>query len=323
MGIAEVSFFAGTLLFFVAIIGGGIEIKELKIPQITGSAKYSCLAGGLLFIVLGLYLKNVFAPLTVPNQPATVKVETPAIGTTPTVLPIQPTETTTATQPPVTATQTEPANTNTQTPSSETANTAEKSLLAKQYAETQLETVTKHLNEVWNAADKDIRNDLLPKQQAWLKQRDTDCATKAANEPNTDEVMKEALKIGCMAKLTEPRIAQLQQDIKELEQSIVEEPQTPSIASVNSISLQETNAKQQLDNANKRLNAVWNATSADIRKALLPEQREWLKKREEDCTAQAVNEDKAMQEVLKLTCMANMTDPRTEELKQKIADLTQ
>ena len=132
-----------------------------------------------------------------------------------------------------------------------------------------------------------------------------------------------------MANMTDPRTEELKQEIAELEQSIVEESDDKP-AVINTTSIHEdlqANAKQQakqkLDDANKRLNQVWNATTAEIRKELLPEQREWLKKREEDCTAQAVNEDKAMQDVLKLTCMANMTDPRTEELKQKIAEMPQ
>lgn len=357
MGIAEVSFFAGILLFFVAIIGGGIEIKELKIPQITGSAKYSCLLGSLMFIGLGLYLKNVLPIVTLPTAPTAptaVKVETKLpnteITTTSTTVPIQSTPTnTTETQTPVT---TPPNSTETQIPVTTPTNTerttsttpeapqvtpeppkpesndAEKSLLAKHYAEVQLDEANKGLNQVWNATTGDIRNELLPKQRAWLKQREADCAAKAANE-QADEVMKEALKLGCMAKLTEPRIEQLKKEITELEQSIVEEPEDKP-ATINTTSIHEdiqANAKQQakqkLDDANKRLNQVWNATTAEIRKELLPEQREWLKKREDDCTAQAVNEDKEMQDVLKLTCMANMTEPRTEELKQRIAELTQ
>lgn len=344
MGIAEVSFFAGILLFFVAIIGGGIEIKELKIPQITGSAKYSCLLGSLMFIGLGLYLKNVLPIVTLPTAPTVptaVKVESKLpntqISTTTTSVPIQltPTNTTEVQTPVTTPTNTERTTSTTpetrQTtpePAKPESNDAEKSLLAKHYAEVQLDDANKRLNQVWNATTGDIRNELLPKQRAWLKQREADCAEKAANEP-ADEVMKDALKLGCMAKLTEPRIEQLKKEITELEESIIDVPDDKP-AVINTTSIHEdiqANAKQQakqkLDDANKRLNQVWNATTAEIRKELLPEQRDWLKKREEDCTAQAVNEDKAMQDVLKLTCMANMTDPRTEELKQKIADLTQ
>lgn len=57
---------------------------------------------------------------------------------------------------------------------------------------------------------------------------------------------------------------------------------------------------------------------------MLPEQRDWLKKRENDCAMQASSEqpdDKLMQDAAKLNCMAAMTDPRTAELKQEIADM--
>lgn len=66
--------------------------------------------------------------------------------------------------------------------------------------------------------------------------------------------------------------------------------------------------KNELDEANDRINIVWQGTTKAIRKALLPEQRAWLKQRERDCSGQ---DDK-------IHCMAVMTDQRTEELRQKI-----
>jgi uncharacterized protein YecT (DUF1311 family) len=83
-------------------------------------------------------------------------------------------------------------------------------------------------------------------------------------------------------------------------------------------------AQSEIDEANKRINIVWNATTKANRLAILPEQREWLKKRENDCTLKASTEeasDKTVQETIKLHCMAAMTDPRTEELKQKVASM--
>ncbi len=53
---------------------------------------------------------------------------------------------------------------------------------------------------------------------------------------------------------------------------------------------------------NKRINVVWNATKQEIRNALLAEQRQWLKQREEDCALKASNEqpdDLVMQETFK------------------------
>ncbi len=67
-----------------------------------------------------------------------------------------------------------------------------------------------------------------------------------------------------------------------------------------------------LDEANAKINVVWNATTKQIRTALLPEQRAWLKQRESDCSLV----------VEKINCMTTMTNLRTEILKQKIAVLS-
>jgi hypothetical protein len=67
-----------------------------------------------------------------------------------------------------------------------------------------------------------------------------------------------------------------------------------------------------LDDANAKINVVWNATTKEIRTALLPEQRAWLKQRESDCSLVAE----------KINCMVTMTNLRTEILKQKIAVLS-
>jgi uncharacterized protein YecT (DUF1311 family) len=97
-------------------------------------------------------------------------------------------------------------------------------------------------------------------------------------------------------------------------------PENPTPTDNNS--MQKQQAKNELDEANKRLNSVWNATSKKIRATLLPEQRQWLKQRETDCSLKASTEqanDKVLQDSIKLSCMATMTEPRTETLKQKIA----
>ncbi|MEY3787838.1 MAG: hypothetical protein RLZ75_2045, partial [Pseudomonadota bacterium] len=66
-----------------------------------------------------------------------------------------------------------------------------------------------------------------------------------------------------------------------------------------------------LDEANTKINTVWNGTIKEVRAMLLPEQRAWLKQRESDCSLVAE----------KINCMVTMTDLRTEILKQKIAVL--
>jgi TPR repeat protein/antitoxin component YwqK of YwqJK toxin-antitoxin module/RNA polymerase subunit RPABC4/transcription elongation factor Spt4 len=84
-------------------------------------------------------------------------------------------------------------------------------------------------------------------------------------------------------------------------------------------------AKNELDEANKQINIVWKSTTKTIRAALLPEQRQWLKQRENDCSLKATSEEPnniVLQDTIKLHCMAAMTGQRTEELKQKIASIT-
>ena len=304
MNIGEVSFYTGILLFLIGIIGGGIDIKEVKIPEITGVPRYMCFIGSILFLVMGLYLKKEIPAITLSSPqvaitPETKAPEVPAIVPTTPVQPAQPVA-------PVTAPPEDPQ-------------------LAKQQALIKLDEANKRINVIWNATTQDIRNALLPEQRQWLKQREEDCALKASTEQAVDTVMQEAVKLNCMAAITDPRTEKLQLEITELAQSIVDEPETtPSNPSATETLRNQAQAK--LDEANKRINVVWNATTQEIRNALLAEQRQWLKQREEDCALKASNEqpdDMVMQEAFKLNCMAAITDPRTEELKQKIAGLTQ
>lgn len=84
-------------------------------------------------------------------------------------------------------------------------------------------------------------------------------------------------------------------------------------------------AKLNIENANKLINAVWKNTSKDIREALLPEQREWLSKRAVSCLELAIQQQKdnqVLQEVARFDCEAKMTNERTEELKNKISELS-
>lgn len=86
------------------------------------------------------------------------------------------------------------------------------------------------------------------------------------------------------------------------------------ILAINGIVISESvNAGNELDKANKKINIVWNGTTKEIRKRILSEQREWLKKREIDCKAEPNPEG----------CMVNMTIARTEELKQKTTEITE
>jgi tetratricopeptide (TPR) repeat protein len=83
-------------------------------------------------------------------------------------------------------------------------------------------------------------------------------------------------------------------------------------------------AKDALDEATKQIDVVWNAATQKIRDAILPEQEEWLKNRENDCELKASSEEpnnSVLQETIKLRCITTMTNQRTEILKQEIASL--
>jgi uncharacterized protein YecT (DUF1311 family) len=321
MSIGEVSFYTGIILLFIGILGGGIEIKELKIPQITGAPRYMCFIGSILLLILGLYLKHEIPAITIMNA------SNPTVSSTP--------EPKVADVPVVPAQQAQPA-----TPPVE----SDKAIAAKHQALVQLDEANKRINVVWNATTQEIRDALLAEQNQWLKQREDDCSVKASNEQPVDTVMQEAVKLTCMAAMTDPRMEVLKQKIAATQSVVTDDHEnTPEIAtltpSVNSSSINDVQkegsdkalsaknqAQAQLDEANKRINVVWNATTQEIREALLPEQRQWLKQREDDCSLKASNEqpdDKVMQETFKLNCMAAITDPRTEELKQKIAAMSQ
>lgn len=75
-------------------------------------------------------------------------------------------------------------------------------------------------------------------------------------------------------------------------------------------------AQSNLDNANENLNLVWNSTTKEIRDQLLSEQRIWLKKRNLECKLESSNAENP--EIFRLNCETNMTNERTNELRQKI-----
>jgi uncharacterized protein YecT (DUF1311 family) len=334
MNIGEVSFYTGILLFFIGIIGGGIDVKEVKIPQITGLPRYMCFIGSALFIVMGLYLKREIPNITIINASNTTPSAT--VANTPDTKALDVTTINPTTTPAV------PANDTPVTIPPENAE-SDKAIAAKNQALVQLNEANKRINSVWNTTTQEIRNTLLSEQTQWLKQREEDCSLQATSEQPVDTVMQETVKLNCMATMDDHRTEELKQKIADITQakstdSKPTETEAPknqdinSLASVNSSSInvvqtEELNkAKNQLDAANNRINSVWNASTQEIRDELLPEQRQWLKQREEDCSLKAANEqpvDQVMQETFKLNCMATMTDPRTEELRQKIEAMTQ
>lgn len=58
MNLEILSFIIGGLLLLIGIVGGGIEIKELKIPKVKLFPRFSAFVIGLLFIIIGLVGTN-------------------------------------------------------------------------------------------------------------------------------------------------------------------------------------------------------------------------------------------------------------------------
>ncbi len=49
----------GCILIFIAVIGGGMEVKELKVPKVGRSTRIAALVGGVVFIGLGVGLPSI------------------------------------------------------------------------------------------------------------------------------------------------------------------------------------------------------------------------------------------------------------------------
>lgn len=62
MSIETISFLLGAGLIVVAVIGGGIEIRELKIPPIGTAARAASLLFGVVFVGLTFYLRQPASP---------------------------------------------------------------------------------------------------------------------------------------------------------------------------------------------------------------------------------------------------------------------
>jgi hypothetical protein len=64
-----VAFIAGGIFILVGIVGGGIEVKEVKIPPILPSLRIAAIAFGLGFLTLGVWLNQAGKLMPTP-QPA-------------------------------------------------------------------------------------------------------------------------------------------------------------------------------------------------------------------------------------------------------------
>lgn len=460
------SFYTGILLFFIGIIGGGIDVKEVKIPQITGVPRYMCFIGSLLFIILGLYLKKEIPAIAITNAIDAIASNSPSakISNMPKNEEVEAdiTQDTSEDQETIDPAAIETSDVTIQPPS---YTKAIQDLFGVTSPSGKLKTAIDKLTSFWfgqsfnNGTDNlhvvffktqtidksgnpeqshstgvdigaitykqtagewqiltkqpqfgvigswgDVPNnkqgnsmvkaEILPlSQNAIVFMFDTVdgmggisdrgkslfvfsrnawqdvgwVQTGGDNSGNCNDKSPEGKGLpdcwsydGTISTVTgknaeypdllitytgteedENSHPMPAQDMtysfngEEYEyidpESAQESPKQPSEPIVTQGHILATQTRQkmaqgELDEANKRINIVWNATSKTIREALLPEQRQWLKKRENDCALQATNEehdDAIKQQTLKLHCMAAMTDPRTEILEQKIASMEQ
>ena len=59
MTLELLSFILGAILFAVGVLGGGIEVKEIKIPKVTRLVRILSASIGLVFILLGLWIAEI------------------------------------------------------------------------------------------------------------------------------------------------------------------------------------------------------------------------------------------------------------------------
>jgi len=86
MGIDALAFSLGALLLLVGILGGGFELKEIKVPPVGKALRLIAAAVGLFFILLGVGLNtNTSDPVAPTHKPLSdVSASTPAPTPSPT-----------------------------------------------------------------------------------------------------------------------------------------------------------------------------------------------------------------------------------------------
>jgi hypothetical protein len=63
--------FAGAVLIVVGLLGGGIEAKEVKIPQLTLPPRVASFLVGCILISVGIYSQRLFEPSSPDPRPIT------------------------------------------------------------------------------------------------------------------------------------------------------------------------------------------------------------------------------------------------------------
>ncbi|KDB05814.1 protein of unknown function DUF1311 [Burkholderia sp. lig30] len=113
------------------------------------------------------------------------------------------------------------------------------------------------------------------------------------------------------------------QALQQQQQAIQAQQQQAEIAQAQAAEAQAELQKAQADikTANDAINVVWNAGGKEWRQSLLPEQRLWLAKRENDCKIRALDSgapDTVAFQANKLNCMVQMTNDRTQTLRASL-----
>jgi hypothetical protein len=90
MSLEVMSFLFGALLILTAVLGGGFEVRELKVPQVGLAPRGLALVVGLLFVSLGIGIgeplepERVDAPRPPPDPAPSGTVVRPDVGPVPT-----------------------------------------------------------------------------------------------------------------------------------------------------------------------------------------------------------------------------------------------
>ena len=69
MTLQAMSFIFGAILLAVAILGGGFEVKELKVSNVTLSGKIFAGIAGFIFVVLGFWSSGILPGATSSTAP--------------------------------------------------------------------------------------------------------------------------------------------------------------------------------------------------------------------------------------------------------------
>lgn len=76
MTIQLIAFAFGGILIFVSVLGGGFEVKELKVPKVGPGVRVLSAAVGVLFVCLGFGATTAQSDQRGTSQPTVVSANT-------------------------------------------------------------------------------------------------------------------------------------------------------------------------------------------------------------------------------------------------------